>query len=161
MLIALGVPLIGRFFQKDQTAIEFKRQQRLAIHSNESQNPSMEEAEEMAGKAGYFIHDPTTENIIAENPSLRSLWLATAPNDSLININRQDVKVLQYQLNQAILIAEMNMSDEQFNSEGYAYVQSYRMHATKRHLAALEGWTAKAATQSVKVHTFREEKEKK
>jgi hypothetical protein len=154
--------LLSRFFgNKDQSAIEFKRSERLAIHANESQNDSQEEAQEMAGRAGYFIHDPQTEVIIAENPALRSLWLSAAPIDSLININRQDVKMLQRQLNQNIIIAEMNMADEMFNRDGYAYIQSFRTHATKRNLAALEGFTAKAATQSVKVHTFREEKEKK
>jgi hypothetical protein len=121
----------------------------------------MEEAQEMAGRAGFFIHDPQTENIISENASLRSLYLSSAPIDSLINVTRRDVRLFQRQLNQNIIIAEMNMSDELFNREGYAYIQSYRTHATKRNFAALEGWTAKSATQSVRVHEFRETKEKK
>ena len=158
----MGIPIISRFFQKrDEGYIEMRRQERIAIQSNESQNPGVEEAQEMANRAGYFIHDPICEDIITQNPALRSLWPTMAPTSKLANLTQHEIEMAHIRLDKQIIIATLTMPKHIFNADGYAMLQSFRNKGHIDIASTREGWTARSATQSVKVHEFRDVKEKK
>lgn len=153
------LPIIGRLVKQDKEYIDFKRQERLAIAAGESQQPGTDEYVESTNRAGFLITDQVAISVLLENRNLMSLVPILSPTNSVIKLSKREAALKRQRLDNHICLLKLCMDPNVYEGNGLEMLEGFRMYGHDRISGAEEGWIGHIATETTKVHKFREEKE--
>jgi hypothetical protein len=154
------VGFIDRLRGKDPSYIEFKRAERIAVQTNENQNPGAEEYLELTNRAGFLITDQISIGALLDNPCLSSLVPVLSPTNSVIKLSPYQADLKRLRLDNHIALLKLCMPPEVYEANGLEMLEGYRMYGHDRISGAEEGWIGHIATESTRVHRFEEGKKK-
>ena len=100
--------IINRLRKKDTAAIEFKRQERLAIYQGESQEPGTQEYMELMNRAGFLLNDQPLMDFLMSTPALSDLEPILSPTNSTIKLSKFQADLKRIRLEQFHHFKEAN-----------------------------------------------------
>lgn len=160
----LGFALVSLwpFGKKNDSYIEFKRQERLAIQSNENQNPGTDEYVELTNRAGFLITDQIAIGLLLDNEhnvqGLTSLVPIFSPTNSVIKLSKYQSDLKRIRLDNHITLLKLTMDPDVYEANGLEMLEGYRMYGHDRISGAEEGWIGHIATETTRRHVFTDEK---
>lgn len=153
--------LVNKLLRKnDSTALEFKRQERLAIHQGESQEPGSQEYMELTNRAGFLLNDQPLMDFLMSTPSLSDLEPILSPTNSPIKLSKYQAELKRIRLDNFITLKKLTMDPKVYNANGLEWLESLRMYGHDRISGAEEGWIGHIATETTRRHVFEERKSK-
>ena len=152
--------IIDRLRKKDNSALEFKRAERLAIHQGESQESGSQEYMELMNRAGFLINDQPLMDFLLGTPALSDLEPILSPTNSVIKLSKYQADLKRIRLDNFITLKKLTMDPRIYNSNGLEWLESLRMYGHDRISGADEGWIGHISTETTRRHVFEERKNK-
>ena len=152
--------IINRLRKKDTAAIEFKRQERLAIYQGESQEPGTQEYMELMNRAGFLLNDQPLMDFLMSTPALSDLEPILSPTNSTIKLSKFQADLKRIRLDNFITLKKLTMDPQIYNANGLEWLEALRMYGHDRISGAEDGWIGHIATETTRRHVFEERKSK-
>lgn len=153
--------------KKDDKTEEFKRD--MTLTEQQRQTPMTEDYVYSLGRSVYMIMDPevtamlnpTDDNGKPKPSQFRSLIPAFSHLNRLSNIDKQQKELLTLDYEFLILIHKLNMNEDQYESVGWAELESLKIFAQNMVSDSFHGWKGKLVTEQIKIIRAELEKKKK
>jgi hypothetical protein len=152
--------IFNRLRGKNKDEILFKQSERLAVHSNENQNPGTDEYVELTNRAGFLITDEKVLELFIENKCLNSLVPIASPTNSVIKLSKHEADLKRVRIDNHICLLKLTMKPSLYNNNGLETLEGSRLFLHDRVSGAEEGWIGHIATETTRRHVFAEEKKR-
>jgi len=146
------------FGRKDESYIDYKRQEKLTVAANEGQNPGTDEYAELTNRAGFLITDAINSDVLLSNRCLNSLVPVLSPTNSVIKLSRYQSDLKRIRLDNHITLLKLTMDPDIYEANGLEMLEGERMFGHDRISGAEEGWIGHIATETTRRHVFADEK---
>lgn len=153
------VKIFGRGKKKEEEEEQYKREMALADQSRQSM-PMTEDYIASLGRSVYMVMDPEVTALL-NNPRksyLKTLIPAFSHLNRVSRIGKTEAEILELDYEFLMLIHKINMSEDEYESKGWAELEALKIYA--RHIIhdSFGGWKGNLVTEQIK--TIRTELEK-